>query len=146
MADIPDVEDITELRRAALFRDGLMVGLLIATALRLRTFIAIDIEKHLIRGAEGFGLRFEPADMKDKRAHEFILPDELTEPMRRYLAVFRPKLLGGRASSRLWITHHGAAFTYSGFQRQLPQLTLREFGIELRPARLPQHRRHVDRD
>ena len=133
MAGIYEVEGVTDLRRAALFRDGLMVGLLIATALRLRTFIGIDVEKHLIRGAEGFGLRFKPEDMKDKRAHEFVLPAKLTEPMRMYLAAFRPKLLGGKPSSRLWITHHGAAFTYSGFQRQLPQLTLREFGIELRP-------------
>ena len=133
MAEIDDVAGVTELRRAARFRDGLMIGLLIATALRLRTFIAIDVEKHLIRSAEGFGLRFKPEDMKDKRAHEFILPDALTEPMQRYLAEFRPKLLGGKTSSRLWITHLGEAFTYSGFQRQLPQLTLRVFGIALRP-------------
>jgi integrase len=133
MAHIPDVDGLTELRRAAVFRDGLMVGLLIATALRLRTFIAIDVEKHLIRSAEGFGLKFKPEDMKDKRAHEFILPDELTDPMRMYLADFRPKLLGGKASSRLWITHHGEACTYGGFQRQLPQLTQQVFGIALRP-------------
>jgi site-specific recombinase XerD len=133
MANINDVEGVSEVRRAALFRDGLMVGLLIATTLRLRTFIAIDLEEHVVRGAEGFGLKFEPADMKDKRAHEFVLPAGLTEPMRRYLAVFRPTLLRGKTSPRLWITHHGKPFTYAGFQRQLPQLTLQEFGMELRP-------------
>jgi integrase/recombinase XerD len=53
--------------------------------------------------------------------------------MRRYLAVFRPTLLRGKSSPRLWITHHGKPFTYAGFQGQLPQLTLQEFGMELRP-------------
>lgn len=133
MTKIPDVDGVTDLRRAALFRDGLMVGLLIATALRLRTFISIDIEKHLFASADGFVLRFAPEDMKDKRAHEFILPGALTQPLRKYLDVFRPHLLGGKSSSRLWITHHGQPFTYWGFQRQLPQLTESVFGIALRP-------------
>ena len=42
-----DEKNTPELRRAVRFRDALMVGVLIATTLRLRTFIAIDIEKHL---------------------------------------------------------------------------------------------------
>ena len=80
-----------------------------------------------------FVLRFEPADMKDRKAHEFVLPAALTEPMRRYLSVFRPALLGGKSSARLWITQFGEPYTYGGFQRQLPKLTLQEFGIALRP-------------
>jgi integrase/recombinase XerD len=106
---------------------------LIATALRLRTFIAIDIEKHLSARPDGFGLSFGPEDMKDKRSHEFELPAQLVEPMRRYLLEVRTVLLGGESSSRLWITQLGKPFTYRGFQGQLPRLTLREFGLVLRP-------------
>ena len=133
MRDIDRIGWASELRRAALFRDALMVGLLIAIPLRLRTFIAIELERHLNLRTSGFVLSFAPEDMKDKKSHEFVLPAELAEPMQQYLRYYRPKLLGGKSSSRLWITHHGKPFTYWGFQRQLPQLTLKEFGIALRP-------------
>lgn len=133
MREIDRIDGASELRRAVLFRDALMVGVLIAIPLRLRTFIAIELERHLNRRMSGFVLSFGPDDMKDRRSHEFVLPTELTEPMQQYLRYYRSKLLGGKSSSRLWITRRRKPFTYWGFQRQLPQLTLKEFGIALRP-------------
>ena len=133
MREIDRIGGASELRRAALFRDALMVGVLIAIPLRLRTFIAIELERHLNRRMSGFVLSFGPDDMKDRRSHEFVLPTELAEPMQQYLRYYRSKLLGGKSSSRLWITRRRKPFTYWGFQRQLPQLTLKEFGIALRP-------------
>jgi hypothetical protein len=79
------MDSITDLRRATLYRDGLMVGLLIARPLRLRTFIAIELERHLVMRRDGFLLRFAPEDMKDKKAHEYAVPTELVEPLQRYL-------------------------------------------------------------
>ena len=108
--------------RAARFRDALMVGVLIATTLRLRTFIAIDTEKHLSAPAGKFVLSFGPEDMKDRKPHEFELPAELVEPMRRYPLEFRELLLRGNTSSRLWIVQLGKPMTYFGFQRHLPRL------------------------
>jgi hypothetical protein len=52
--------NVPEVWRAARFRDALMVGLLIATTLRLRTFIAIDVEKHLTAQPSGLVLSFGP--------------------------------------------------------------------------------------
>lgn len=124
---------IPEIWRAAHFRDGLMIGVLIATALRLRTFIAIDIEKHLRRHHGGFVLSFGPEDMKDRKPHEFELPPQLLEPMQRYLLEFRKVLLRGNSSALLWITEYGTPYTYGGFQKRLPVITLEEFGIALRP-------------
>ena len=128
-----DENIVPEVWRAARFRDALMVGVLIATTLRLRTFIAIDLEKHVIARPSGFVLSFGPGDMKDRRSHDFELPAQLVEPMRRYLMEFRKVLLRGNSSTRLWITQFGNAYTYAGFQRQLPKLTLQEFGVALRP-------------
>jgi integrase/recombinase XerD len=110
-----------------------MVGLLIATTLRLRTFIAIDIEKHLSAPPGKFVLSFCPEDMKDRRPHEFQLPANLVEPMRRYLTEFRELLLRGNPSTRLWIVKSGNPFTYEGFQHHLARLTPKEFGIALYP-------------
>jgi integrase len=127
------MDGITSLRRATLYRDGLMVGLLIARPLRLRTFIAIEVERHLVARSNGFLLRFAPNDMKDRKAHEYAVPAELVEPLRRYLGFHRPNLLQAKSSQQLWITRNGDPFTYGGFQRQLPALTFREFGEALRP-------------
>ena len=77
MRDIDRIGWASEFRRAALFRDALMVGLLIAIPLRLRTFIAIELEHHLNLRTSGFILSFAPEDMKDKKSHEFVLPAEL---------------------------------------------------------------------
>ena len=98
------MDSITDLRRATLYRDGLMVGLLIARPLRLRTFIAIELDRHLVARGDGFLLRFAPEDMKDKKAHEYAVPLELVEPLRRYLGFHRPNLLQKKSSQRLWIT------------------------------------------
>jgi integrase/recombinase XerD len=127
------MDGITDLRRATLYRDGLMVGVLIARPLRLRTFIAIELKRHLVARGDGFMLRFAPEDMKDKKAHEYALPRELVEPLQRYLKFHRPNLLQKKLSQRLWITRNGDPFTYGGFQRHLPALTAREFGEALRP-------------
>ena len=127
------MDGITDLRRATLYRDGLMVGLLIARPLRLRTFIAMRLDRHLVARGDGFLLRFAPKDMKDKKSHEYAVPTELVEPLQRYLRVHRPTLLKRKSSPRLWITQRGDPFSYGGFQRQLPALTLREFGEALRP-------------
>src|SRR5262245_11828287 len=127
------MDGITEIRRATLYRDGLMVGLLIARPLRLRTFIAIELGRHLVERSNGFLLRFAPEDMKDKKAHEYAVPAELVESLQRYLWVYRPNMLRQNSSQRLWITRNGDPFTYAGFQRHLPALTFREFGEALRP-------------
>jgi integrase/recombinase XerD len=120
---------VPEVWRAARFRDALMVGLLIATTLRLRTFIAIDVEKHVTARPSGFVLSFGPGDMKDRRPHEFELPAQLMEPMRRYLLEFRKVLLRGNSSTRLWITQCCEPLSYGGFQKQLPRLTLKQLGL-----------------
>jgi site-specific recombinase XerD len=127
------MDGITELQRATLYRDGLMVGLLIARPLRLRTFIAIELDRHLVARSDGFLLCFAPEDMKDKKAHEYAVPLELVELLHRYLRLHRPNLLQKKSSQRLWIARNGDPFTYAGFQRQLPALTFREFGEALRP-------------
>jgi integrase/recombinase XerD len=133
MQEADAMDSLADLRRATLYRDGLMVGLLIARPLRLRTFIAIEVERHLVARSNGFLLRFAPEDMKHKKAHEYAVPAELVEPLRRYLGFHRPNLLQNKSSQRLWITRSGDPFTYAAFQRQLPTLTFREFGEALRP-------------
>jgi integrase/recombinase XerD len=119
--------------RPICFRDGLMVGLLIARPLRLRTFINIAIGQHLVRRNGGYELHFAPDDMKDRKARDFSIPAELVQPMDRYLSEFRPRLLGNNRTDKLWASRKGGALSYDGFGSHLRNITLEAFGIGLRP-------------
>lgn len=121
------------IRPAVHFRDGLMLGLLISRPLRVRTFMCIELDRHLITTTGGFELRFQPSDVKDKKPHEYTIPQELIEPMQQYLTVYRPTLLKGKISNHLWITYYGTPYSIEGFKRQMPVVTKKAFGKELRP-------------
>ncbi|WP_404862923.1 tyrosine-type recombinase/integrase [Georhizobium sp. MAB10] len=115
------------------FRDGLMVGLLIARPLRLRTFIAIEIGRHLVTDESGTRLVFEPGDIKDRKRHEWSFPDHLLDPLERYLTEFRPALLRGNETKALWASRTGGPLSYAGLQENLANITARAFGETLRP-------------
>lgn len=119
--------------RAVRYRDGLIVGLLISTPVRSRTFLAIAIGDHLKDLGAGFQLRFKPADIKDRKHHDFPVHPQLTTPLRRYLETFRPVLLQGQCTNRLWVSQRGAPLCHDSLYGHLCDLTLREFGERLGP-------------
>lgn len=136
LAEISDADQMYDSgfwERPICYRDGVMVALLIARPLRLRTFVAISIDQHLIKDSGGYILRFGADDMKDNKRREFFVPAELTEPMDRYTSEFRPRLLDGNATDRLWVSRIGGALSYNGLHRHLKNLTRCAFGIALGP-------------
>lgn len=125
--------DLDELERAMRFRQALMVGLLITRPVRARAFSGMKVGCHLHIDSEGSELRFYREDMKDKRSRIYPLPNQLSVPMRRYLAVHHPVLLGGSESDALWISQRGNPFSQDSFTAGLAKLTKRHFGVALRP-------------
>lgn len=121
--------------RAIRFRQALMIGFLISRPVRRRALLAMRIGEHLVRNGNGFILRFPAADMKDSRRHDFPLPDQLVDPMKRYLACHRLVLLAGGTSDGLWISQDGLPITRDGLSRELPKVTDRYLGVPLRPHR-----------
>lgn len=124
---------LSPMARAVAFRDGLMVDLLIQRPLRLRSFICLDLDRHVVPTHAGVLLRFAPEDMKDRKARDLPVPDDLVEPLRRYLDEHRPILLQGADLSALWVSRRGAPLGADSFQAHLADLTRREFGVALRP-------------
>ena len=122
-----------DLDRAVQFRDGLMVGLLIAVPLRVRTYTAIRCGQHLLPVGNGFMLAFKPLDLKDKRYHDYPVPVVLYDALQQYLDVYRPALLQGLNSDYLLISRRGAPLGIDSFTGHLADLTRREFGETLRP-------------
>lgn len=126
-------ESLHPRRRAGRFRDGLMIALLVARPLRRRNFAGIKINRHLIKNQNGYLLAFDASETKTHRPLEFAVPDDLAEPLARYIAEFRPILLGDTQSARLWITERGEPYTERGFSEKIWQITTRAFGQPLRP-------------
>lgn len=122
-----------DLDRAVRYRDGLMVGLLISAPVRARTFVAIAVGQHLRDMKSGYLLSFKPDDMKDRKHHDFPVDSHLTAPMRRYLEIYRPVLLQGAKTDRLWISRRGNPLCTDSLYGHLCDLTRREFGEKLGP-------------
>ena len=124
--------DVSEVLRAVRYRQALMVGTLIACPVRARGFIAITVGIHLDDIQDSFFLRFQPEDMKSGKAHSYLLPKELHEPMRLYLDVFRPTLLGSAQSDRLWVSQRHTAISQDNFAKELAKLTKEHLGLTIR--------------
>lgn len=132
MREVERDNALGDLRRAIRSRQALMIAFLIARPVRRRALLAMRVGFHLRETGDGFTLHFPANDMKDRRNHDFPSPPRLVVPMRRYLDVHRPVLLGGKISDHLWIGQYGNPITPDGLSRELPKVTQRILGVELR--------------
>lgn len=123
---------VTEQLRAVRYRQALMVGTLIACPVRARGFIVMTVGGHLDDIQDSIFLRFQPEDMKSGKAHSYLLPKELHEPMRLYLMLFRPILIGSALSDMLWISQRGTAISQDNFAKELAKLTKDQLGLTIR--------------
>jgi integrase len=120
-------------RQAGRYRDGLMIALLVARPVRRRNFVSIEIGRHLIGGPDAFLLAFGATETKTKRPLEYPVPNDLVGPLAGYIEQYRPALLNGASSTRLWITERGEPYTERGFSGKIWQVTKRAFGQPMRP-------------
>jgi site-specific recombinase XerD len=118
---------------ATRFRDGLIIALLAARPLRIRNFAGLVIGSHIVETSEGFTLRIPADEVKTHINLEFPLPLDLVRPMRRYLAIHRPVLLGGNEDGHLWITKHGDWMRDGAIYNRVTKLTKKAFGVSVNP-------------
>lgn len=130
----------TPIKEAAFYRDGLMIALLTARPIRLGNLQSIEIDRHLREERDVFWLVFPAGEVKNRRPLEFPVPEALTEPIRRYLADYRPILLARRkrqdadnATTALWITETGSAMVRSWIRERINARTRERFGHSINP-------------
>jgi integrase len=128
-----DLEGLSPARRAVRFRDGLMISLLIARLLRLRSFTSLEIGRHIVPIDDGYQILLAPEDTKNGRPYEAPVPEWLGPYMDIYLEQMRPILLGDRCSDRLWITVTGTDMSDSYLNHRLCKVTKRELGRPVNP-------------
>jgi integrase len=98
---------ITSLR-AIQYRDGLMIALLAVRPLRLRNLNGLEIGRTLCAAGDSeYRIVFGPTETKTREPIEVGWPADLECQLRRYLARYRPRLLGRGTSPMLWIGRRG---------------------------------------
>jgi integrase/recombinase XerD len=84
--------------RAVLYRDGLLLALLVLRPLRVSNAAQIRIGRQLHRRGEAWWLSFDATEMKSARPFECPWPDALAVALDRYIETHRPRITEGAAS------------------------------------------------
>ena len=75
--------------RAVLFRDGLMICILLACSIRARNFAALSVGTSLQRRGDEWWVCFGPGETKNQRSIDMPLPAAYTGAIARYLDHYR---------------------------------------------------------
>ena len=89
--------------RACCYRDLLIIAFPTTRPIRLKNLAQLKIGRSIERQDTAYACHFTAEDTKERTPLSFTLPDLLTPYLDRYIGQFRPLLLDGRASNRLWV-------------------------------------------
>lgn len=129
LQDCAATPDFLMVNGAVLFRQRLLAALLISCPVRVRALAAMTVTGHVMRHRDEIVLHFVPEDMKDKKARQFRVPDDLVEPLTLYIEVLRPMLLNGKETDALWISRNGKPITEGDLSKELHRTTKRLLGV-----------------
>ncbi len=130
---------LSPVKAATLFRDGLIIALLSLMPMRRRNFVQLRLGTELTTTGKGYVVDIPAAATKTHRPFDFDWPDELVAPLETYLHVHRPELAGrcyrwlGRAGDHLWVATSGSALTEMALYDIVTKRTKATFGIAINP-------------
>jgi integrase len=129
---------LTPLMRAKMFRDGLILLFLSHRGIRRKNLTSLEIGKSLVLRGEEIWFVFEKHDMKSRRIHEQIVPEEIQPHILRYIKEFRPKLLACAKNrvppaNAFWVSAQGTQMTSSAIYYQVASRTKEAFGQPMAP-------------
>jgi integrase/recombinase XerD len=130
---------LSELGRAALYRDGLLIAFLAYHPLRLRNVSSLRIGHDLIVQDDRFVVQIDASETKTRqRIHQELSPN-LSSAMKRYIDRYRPVLLEARgrwhapAADELWISRDGSPCRAETFRNIIRKHTAGPNGCPLSP-------------
>jgi len=130
---------LTQIQRALMFRDGLMIALLIRRPFRIENFYSLTIGVNFLTSDQGTSFLFKADEMKGKRSAAVPFPDNLVTFLKRYIDYYRPLLLAGSPevnnakSNALWISRYGTALTQGPLRVAIYNRTEAEFDVRIPP-------------
>jgi len=130
---------LTEIQRALMYRDGLMIALLIRRPFRIENFYSLSIGINFLIDDTGSSFVFHADKMKGKRTMSVPFPSNLNASLKRYLDYFRPILLKNSSklkkisNTALWISRYGTDLTQGPLRVAIYKRTQMEFGVKIPP-------------
>ena len=128
---LPSRRDLSSARVA--WRDALIVLLLSAAPIRRGNLAGIEIGRHLVRGADGFRLRFAAEETKGRQPLRYDLPAAVTPHLVRYLDEVRPGFAPAADCRALWLTADGRALSAQSVYDRVVRATARLLGAPINP-------------
>ena len=114
---------------AILYRDGLMLAVLVLAALRRGSLLHLTLGTTLRETDQGFLIVLGPEHTKGRRPEAIPLHHTLTEWMECYLTYHRPLLLRGRMTQALWIAQDGKPLQENGVWHAVGRRTTRSISV-----------------
>jgi integrase/recombinase XerD len=130
---------LTPVKAATLFRDGLIIASLALMPLRRRNFVQLQLGEELTQTGQGWVVDIPATATKTHRPLDCKWPDELVKPLETYLHTHRPVLVSrcyrwlGRAGDHLWVATSGSALTEMALYDIVTKRTKAAFGKAINP-------------
>ena len=122
-----------ELWRASTYRDGIVIVILAMRTIRRSNLAGMRLGTNLIKIGDCYHLSFEGTETKNHRDYELPLHASLTPYIERYLAHYRPILLGSREDDHVWISWRNIPMSDASLYGKIIQHTAAAFGRSLSP-------------
>jgi site-specific recombinase XerD len=129
-----EISKRSNVSRARMFRNGLMIALLAYCPVRLKNFAALEIGRSFVNIDGTWWIVLTAAETKEKRPDERPVPEELTSWIERYLAIYRPILAKGHVGSNaLWMAWDGNPMSYASIGELITEITRMTAGVSVNP-------------
>jgi site-specific recombinase XerC len=130
VAESGDQSEISK-STAMQYRDGLLIALVAAIAVRRRTVTALRTDNQLVRSGNLWGLDIPPEDVKGKRALEFTLSAGLSSRIDLYFKQFRQRIPGAERHNGLWPSNKGRPMSSDAIYATVCKRTKKAFGFSV---------------
>ena len=135
MAEAEGSTTLSQLDKARLFRDGLMIAMLALHPIRLKNFANLKIGGNLITVNSAWWVTLSATETKENRPDERRLDEVLLPDLTCYLDKHRPVLARNiEGSNSLWLSaNDGLPMTYNAVGAAITRTTFTAFGVEISP-------------
>lgn len=123
--------DKTQLARARLVRDGLMIAILSVCPIRLKNFAALHLGKQIQRIDGVWWIMLSATETKSRRPDERPLPSFLTEPIDHWIALWSQRFPD--PGDAFWPSSSGGPMGYTFVSTTISSITQRELGVRISP-------------
>ncbi len=122
---------LTDLARARLVRDGLMIALLALCPIRLRNLAELCVGRQLGLIGETWWIILAADETKSERPDERPVPEIIAEAIERWLGHWR--LVFHPSDDSLWPSVKGGPLAYTYVGHIITETTRRELGVAVNP-------------